>query len=133
MTLYDRSALLYDAMYRGIGKDYPAESAEVAALVLRRRPDARTLLDVACGTGEHARLLATEHGFQVDGIDLSQPLSNRQQDEVHRALAENSVIFFRDSDVPKFVTSLRLRRSSANSRKNARRITIKACDTIETI
>ena len=40
-------------MYRGIGKDYPAESAEVAELVLRRRPGARTLLDVACGTGGH--------------------------------------------------------------------------------
>jgi SAM-dependent methyltransferase len=25
---------------------------------------------VACGTGEHARLLAADHGFQVDGLDL---------------------------------------------------------------
>jgi taurine dioxygenase len=32
----------------------------------------------------------------VDGVDLSQPLSNRQIDELHRALAENLVIFFRD-------------------------------------
>jgi len=35
-------------------------------------------------------------GAEIGGIDLSQPLSNRQQDEVHRALAENSVVFFRD-------------------------------------
>ena len=35
-------------------------------------------------------------GAEVGGIDLSKPLSNRQQDEIHRALAENSVIFFRD-------------------------------------
>ncbi len=38
-------------------------------------------------------------GAEVAGIDLSQPLSNRQQDEVHRALAENSVIFFRDQHI----------------------------------
>ncbi len=35
-------------------------------------------------------------GAEVGGVDLSKPLSNRQQDEIHRALAENSVIFFRD-------------------------------------
>ncbi len=35
-------------------------------------------------------------GAEIGGIDLSSPLSNRQQDEIHRALAENLVIFFRD-------------------------------------
>jgi taurine dioxygenase len=38
-------------------------------------------------------------GAEVAGIDLSQPMSNRQQDEVHRALAENCVIFFRDQHI----------------------------------
>ena len=38
-------------------------------------------------------------GAEIDGIDLAQPLSNRQQDELHRALAENSVIFFRDQHI----------------------------------
>ena len=35
-------------------------------------------------------------GAEIGGIDLSKPLTNRQQDEIHRALAENLVIFFRD-------------------------------------
>jgi taurine dioxygenase len=35
-------------------------------------------------------------GAEVAGVDLTRPLSNRQQDEIHRALAENLVIFFRD-------------------------------------
>jgi taurine dioxygenase len=35
-------------------------------------------------------------GAEIGGVDLSQPLSNHQMSEVHRALAENVVIFFRD-------------------------------------
>src|ERR1700727_661247 len=35
-------------------------------------------------------------GAENRGIDLAGSPSNRQMDEVHRALAENSVIFFRD-------------------------------------
>lgn len=35
-------------------------------------------------------------GAEISGVDLAKPLSNRQQDEVHRALIENLVIFFRD-------------------------------------
>lgn len=38
-------------------------------------------------------------GAEVGGIDLSQPLGNRQIDELHRALAENCVIFFRDQHI----------------------------------
>ena len=38
-------------------------------------------------------------GAEVGNIDLSKPLSNRQQDEIHRALAENCVIFFRDQHI----------------------------------
>jgi taurine dioxygenase len=38
-------------------------------------------------------------GAEITGVDLSQPLSNRTQDEIHRALAENSVIFFRGQHI----------------------------------
>jgi taurine dioxygenase len=38
-------------------------------------------------------------GAEIGGIDLSQPLGNRTIDELHRALAENSVIFFRDQHI----------------------------------
>jgi taurine dioxygenase len=38
-------------------------------------------------------------GAEIEGVDLSKPLSNRQQDEIHRALAENCVIFFRDQHI----------------------------------
>ncbi len=35
-------------------------------------------------------------GAEIFGIDLSQPLSNRQVEEVHASLMEHQVIFFRD-------------------------------------
>jgi SAM-dependent methyltransferase len=67
--MFTESAALYDLIYSTF-KDYPAETAALAALIRREHPRAKTILDVACGTGEHARLLARDHGFDVDGLDL---------------------------------------------------------------
>ena len=38
-------------------------------------------------------------GAEISGVNLAGQISNRQMDEIHRALAENSVIFFRDQDM----------------------------------
>src|SRR6266436_1192779 len=38
-------------------------------------------------------------GAEISGVDLASPLSNRMMDEIHRALAENLVIFFRDQRI----------------------------------
>lgn len=66
--MFSRSADLYDALYATF-KDYPAEAARLRELI---GPDARTLLDVACGTGRHLELLQ-EH-FEVVGIDIDPEL-----------------------------------------------------------
>jgi ubiquinone/menaquinone biosynthesis C-methylase UbiE len=66
--MFTESAEFYDAIYSF--KDYAGEARQIAALVRALRPDARTILDIACGTGEHARLLSGQHGFSVDGLDL---------------------------------------------------------------
>lgn len=67
--MFSSSAELYDLIYSGF-KDYSAEAAQLAELIHREHPGARRLLDVACGTGEHARLLAEDYGFYVDGLDI---------------------------------------------------------------
>jgi len=67
--VFSRSADLYDAIYSKF-KDYRAETATLAGLIRQGCPDARTVLDVACGTGEHARYLTEDFGYLVDGIDL---------------------------------------------------------------
>lgn len=67
--MYSESTELYDFIY-GELKDYPAESARVAALLKETCPGAKRLLDVGCGTGRHAAHLASDHGYQVDGLDI---------------------------------------------------------------
>ena len=68
--MFSNSAEFYDAIY-GKFKDYPAEAKKMADLIAREHPAAKTLLDVACGSGEHARILRDQYHFEVDGIDLS--------------------------------------------------------------
>ena len=66
--MFTATAEYYDLIYSAL-KDYDAETAQIANLLRRLNPTCRTVLDVACGTGEHARLLAGA-GFGVDGLDL---------------------------------------------------------------
>ena len=79
--MFSRSAELYDAIY-GAFKDYAAEATAIATLVRTARPDAHTILDVGCGTGEHARHLRMSHGFEVDGLDLDPGLLAVARDKV---------------------------------------------------
>ena len=64
--MFSRSARIYDAIYASV-RDYPREAAELDRLIQERRPGARTLLDVACGTGAHLEHL---EGYEVEGLDL---------------------------------------------------------------
>jgi len=67
--MFSESAELYDLIYAAF-KDFAAEAAELAGLLRRAHPECRTVLDVGCGTGEHARHLAEAHDLAVDGLDL---------------------------------------------------------------
>ncbi len=65
--MFDRSAHLYDLIY-GF-KDYGQEAGDLVALLRDRSADATSLLDVACGTGEHLRLLRPSFDH-VEGVDV---------------------------------------------------------------
>lgn len=68
--MYGRSAPLYDAMHPT--QDYVSAVAGLRRLVSDRRPGARTLLDIGCGTGRHLELL-TEFD-ELAGVDLNAEL-----------------------------------------------------------
>jgi ubiquinone/menaquinone biosynthesis C-methylase UbiE len=61
---------LYDAIYSF--KDYAADASRLTDLIRERNPTARTLLDVACGTGKHLESLRNE--FEIEGLDLDEGL-----------------------------------------------------------
>jgi SAM-dependent methyltransferase len=68
--VYSKVARIYDLLYTGTGiKDYPAESDALHAIIQEASPGARTLLDVACGTGAHLEIL--RRWYEVEGVDLS--------------------------------------------------------------
>ena len=43
--------------------------------------------------------LAGALGAEISGVDMAEPLGNQLFQEVHDALIENQVIFFRDQDI----------------------------------
>jgi SAM-dependent methyltransferase len=67
--MFSETARYYDLIYDQF-RDYAGDVAKVAELVQRLVPEARTILDVGCGTGRHAQGLVETYGFQVDGLDI---------------------------------------------------------------
>jgi ubiquinone/menaquinone biosynthesis C-methylase UbiE len=68
--MFTKSAAIYDIIYAF--KDYERASDQLRALVRARFPEARTLLDVACGTGRHLEQL--QDSYRVEGIDVNADL-----------------------------------------------------------
>jgi ubiquinone/menaquinone biosynthesis C-methylase UbiE len=68
--MYNKSARYYDAIYHF--RDYPAQSRQLLELIHEYNPNAKTLLDVACGTGKHLEFLR-EH-YKVEGLDINPEL-----------------------------------------------------------
>jgi SAM-dependent methyltransferase len=66
--MFLESSELYDAIYHF--KNYAHECELLHAVIAVNAPGARTILDVACGTGEHDKFLR-QH-YSVDGIDLNE-------------------------------------------------------------
>jgi len=70
MSIYARSAEVYDAIYDSSGKDYAQEAEKLRTLIEKhKRSSGNALLDVACGTGRHLEHL--RQWYDVEGLDLS--------------------------------------------------------------
>lgn len=68
--MYGKVARIYDLLYAGSGmKDYDAEAHILHSLIQEASAGARTLLDVACGTGAHLDIL--RRWYSVEGVDAS--------------------------------------------------------------
>src|SRR4051812_7343072 len=68
MSVFGAYSQYYDLLYKD--KDYRGEADYVCSLIERHHPGARAVLDLGCGTGRHALLLA-ENGYRMTGVDRS--------------------------------------------------------------
>jgi SAM-dependent methyltransferase len=71
MTTFAGYARYYDLLYRD--KDYRGETEFVERIIQEHTKNPRRILEMGCGTGVHAIMLA-ESGFDVVGIDLSEEM-----------------------------------------------------------
>jgi len=74
--MFSKSADFYDLIYCNL-KNYQTDSETIKSLILKRNPDAKTILNVACSTGEHDKFLKND--FSVDGLDINQTFIDLSQ------------------------------------------------------
>jgi SAM-dependent methyltransferase len=68
MTVFGNYSRYYDLLYRD--KDYAAEAEFMVKLIKQHSSSAKRILELGCGTGKHAALLA-EKGYEMHGVDRS--------------------------------------------------------------
>jgi SAM-dependent methyltransferase len=71
MNIFDNYARYYDLLYRD--KDYAGEAQFIHQLIQTHTPNAQNILELGCGTGNHAVLLAKK-GYQIHGVDFSEEM-----------------------------------------------------------
>lgn len=83
MDVFNLYSEYYNLLYRD--KDYKAEAEFIAEIVKKYMPDARTVLNLGCGTGKHDFVLASL-GFDVVGIDFSEQMlleAEKERERLH--------------------------------------------------
>jgi SAM-dependent methyltransferase len=79
MKVFGNYARYYNLLYRD--KDYAGEAQFIHQLIQTHAPNTQSLLELGCGTGTHAQLLAKE-GYDVHGVDLSTEMLQQASDRV---------------------------------------------------
>lgn len=73
LSMFSLSAKYYDTIYETVGKNYELEANRLISFVQKYQTySAKTLIDVACGTGEHLKYLKSN--YTVEGLDLDNEL-----------------------------------------------------------
>jgi SAM-dependent methyltransferase len=68
MSVFGYYSKYYDLLYKD--KDYGAEADYIQRCIHKFAPGAKSVLELGCGTGKHACLLA-KNGFTITGVDMS--------------------------------------------------------------
>lgn len=68
--MYKKSAKFYDALYHF--RDYKKASERLSEIINKYNPQAKSLLDIACGTGKHIEHI--KNFINPEGLDLNEEL-----------------------------------------------------------
>jgi 2-polyprenyl-3-methyl-5-hydroxy-6-metoxy-1,4-benzoquinol methylase len=102
MTVFGSDySLTYDALY--YDKDYESECDFLEAIFRKYSKRVKTILDLGCGTGGHALVLA-RRGYEVVGVDRSVAMLDIAKE---KAKKDNMAIKFYQDDI----TTLDLKRT----------------------
>ena len=71
MSVFDAYSRYYDLLYKD--KDYQSEVNFVDRLIHKYNPDAKSILDLGCGTGRHDIPLC-QKGYALHGVDQSEQM-----------------------------------------------------------
>ncbi len=91
MSVFGDYSKYYNLLYKN--KEYSKEAEYVNSLIKKFRPDAKTILDLGCGTGKHDELLLKK-GYRVCGVDMSEKMLNEA-----KKLSHDQELFFLQGDI----------------------------------
>ena len=87
MKVFDKYSEYYDLLYQD--KNYVVEIEYIVDIILKKHANAKTILDIGCGTGIHANLLAAK-GYNVVGVDFSNEMISIANEKLNTEYKENS-------------------------------------------
>lgn len=92
---FEKIGAYYDLFYQS--KPYEEEVNYLDAQFKKYLPDAKTILDLGCGTGKHAKLLHGK-GYQVHGVERSKKMFTIASSDAKEGLS------FQHADIKTFKT-----------------------------
>ncbi|MDU4695589.1 MAG: class I SAM-dependent methyltransferase [Paenibacillus sp.] len=81
MSTFNEYAKFYDLLYQD--KDYSTEVDYIDGLIKKFSPEANSILELGCGTGKHAMLLA-QKGYNIHGVDISSEMLRQAELEIEK-------------------------------------------------
>jgi SAM-dependent methyltransferase len=96
MNIFDNYAEFYDLIYHD--KDYQGESNYIDGLIKKYLIDAKSILELGCGTGRHALLLA-EKGYHVCGVDVSEKMVEKAKLRLEKINSLKDKVNFLPADI----------------------------------
>ncbi len=97
MTVFKNYARYYDLLYQD--RNYAQEAQFIHHLIQGYAPRAHQLLELGCGTGSHALMLA-EQGYHIHGVDFSPEMLQQACDRISKLPPElSSCLRFTAGDI----------------------------------